>query len=239
MKKLIYIQIPKNGSKTIANLLKQKFKCISVYKNDRLTKYTEGTLQKYTVLFILYWGIPHFIENYPNIWNNSYKITVIRNPYNRFKSGWQFLPTLKNFNDNNILDNLPNYYGDRSNYINVINKNVTGNRKYHLPENLSLKEKVELNNYTHILDLQTHNIFKDGVLILDKLLRLEHLSEDIKIIERKFNIKFDKIPQINKNKSLEYIKLELTPKIINFINNHFDRDFQLLGYDKIIYDTES
>lgn len=54
-------------------------------------------------------GIEEFKEKYPDVWKNAFKVLAIRNPYDRFVSGWKFLGNRIPFDD--MISIIDNYSG--------------------------------------------------------------------------------------------------------------------------------
>ena len=48
-------------------------------------------------------GVLTFKEKYPEIWENAFKVIIVRNPYDRFVSAWKFLANTKGMSTNEII----------------------------------------------------------------------------------------------------------------------------------------
>lgn len=49
-------------------------------------------------------GILEFKKKYPEIWENAYKVLIVRNPYDRFVSAWKFLARTKNMGFDDLIN---------------------------------------------------------------------------------------------------------------------------------------
>src|SRR5690349_24904 len=49
--------------------------------------------------------IPKFIQLHTSVWAQSFKFGVVRNPYDRFVSGWKYLHKTKNQPMHDVLQN--------------------------------------------------------------------------------------------------------------------------------------
>jgi len=113
----IWIRYPKTASTTIKYLFLQAFKytnniddsetyverCgdISLYYDS---KFDIFKTKKYKLTVLRSLKLNEFVELYPSIWNNLYKIVSCRNPYDRFVSGYNYLNVDIPFNEMDKFD---------------------------------------------------------------------------------------------------------------------------------------
>lgn len=95
-------------------------------------------------------------------------------------------------------------------------------------ENMPTDEYSDL--YRHFMP-QSNYIFKNQELLVDKILYQERLNLDFtNYIIRPYNFK-NTLDVTNKTKKVKK-KIELSSKLIKFINIFYDKDFKNLGYQK-------
>lgn len=146
------------------------------------------------------------------IWNNSTKITIVRNPYNRIKSLYGML-----IRQGKVIsiDDMLNILMDDS----ILYKTDNGS----LPKGKSYIKRHGL-PMTH----KHYGICSDDKIIIDKIYKLENIKKDWGKIQKLINHKIN-LPHKNTSKS-DLIKLsELQKDKIQYIYN---KDFNLLGYEK-------
>lgn len=90
MPQLIYLKTAKTAGTSIKFAIEKALppgKCI-------VLEYT-GTwpleMHKYKVIILTARAVDKFIKKYPMLWKGAYKFGVVRNPYDKFVSGWLYL----------------------------------------------------------------------------------------------------------------------------------------------------
>lgn len=86
-------------------------------------------------------------------------------------------------------------------------------------------QTINVNSYwfhEHVLATQAETL---GDLAPDYLMRLENIEGDYQYIKNKFSL--GNLPKLNKSH-----KSELTDDMVEWVNEHFNADFELLGYER-------
>jgi len=144
------------------------------------------------------------------MFEKMFKFTFVRNPYERFISGWSHIKKNKTFN-NLIDDKLEDIE-----YM-ILNRQILSDISYN---------HVFLTQYQHILD-------KNNINNMDFIGKIENLEDDLEIILNKIgiaNIVHNK-KYINKG-SYKFYKDYYTQSILDFVNEFFNDDFVNFGYTK-------
>lgn len=109
-KYIIWIRHPKTAGTSIRSyllnpknpVLENKPNAIYTYDGQYIIqlsnweKYLDKKISKSKVLSLHTKFIPLFKDKYPDVWNNSFKFSVSRNPYDRFISSWCYNNSTKN-----------------------------------------------------------------------------------------------------------------------------------------------
>ena len=147
-----------------------------------------------------------FIKNFKQSWRDSFSFIMVRNPYDRFLSGWKFLQKDKNVGE---LFDVSFKDMDKFDY-----------------------DQLTKHYKNHIID----PIYFPGIAGVDYVIKYESYMEDIEKLLKMINIPFDKsrYPHVRKTPHRNYMEYyENNPNMINFVNNKFKADFEFFGYDKI------
>jgi len=133
-----------------------------------------------------------------------FKFAVVRNPYDRFVSGWQYVESLRQRPLRDVLLHLPepSYFPDwRS------------------------------DPYTHVSRLQRDTLYRDGHLIVDHLIRFEQLQEGFDHVCDVVGLPHQTLPHLNASAGRrpyrEYFTDEADRQL--FLQ-HFRPDFEAFGY---------
>lgn len=106
---VIYIRTPKCASSSIIESFAASKRLIRIH--GRLDKVKKDELSeeniKRKVIFISPGNIKWMQKKYPSIWNNSFKFSVVRNPYSKVVSAWKFLDDLKEKELKDVLASPP------------------------------------------------------------------------------------------------------------------------------------
>jgi len=240
--KVIYIHIPKNGGLYVEHILKKYYGFILdyiiktdnygfIYKNETFHFPTErrGVLK--------YYMNSKYIKRQYNIndkiWNDYKKFTFVRNPYTKIISSYEYLKKMYNtdgyINENYKRIQFPSF----SEFIK--------NQKYGFEQPL-YKNNIELYcyHYYHTFITQyEHLMNNEDKININYIGKFENLNEDLIEILIKLGVKnpLKHIDEINnntknnvsnKNDISEYIDEE----ILAFINQYYDKDFEIFGYEK-------
>lgn len=222
--KAIYIHIPKCGGLYVQKILEEfyNFEFINHNKGfdydknkieeeiedimkNKITN--EDFIKKYWEILYQKKGVVEYILKLDdinlNIWNSYFKFTFVRNPYDRFISGYKYICKNKyNKSINDLLNEQDNYE-----YFHTIIS-----QKNHLINN---DNKIDINYIGNFekLDEELINVLR----ILKQPIKHERFLLN--------NIKLNKTP-------LD-IEIILDNNIINKINNLFEEDLKLFNYNKI------
>jgi hypothetical protein len=193
----IFIHIPKNSGTEMSKQIQE------IYKNCELIKEVDKTtgIDKMHLYLEV---IDKYIDK--DFFTKAIKFCIIRNPYEKIYSAWNYLKKRYEYKDVNefIKHKLSEefIYG-----LELVNKDA---RVHYRPQ------------YTFIYDEKNNNK-------IDYIIRYEKLNEDIDKLNKKYNLK---IPLYGNNKENMYIKY-LNNESINKINELYKKDFELLQYEMI------
>lgn len=155
-------------------------------------------------------------EEYPL---HSFKISVIRNPYEKFVSAFDYI---KEGGKNNPV------FPDAEKYLQgFFIKNKINNPIDIFKADMWVKDKILENlffkpQYTFICD-KSHNI------IVDKLYKLEEIHQLYQYLNNLLNIKIDYKTKINQTGQTS----SLTPEEKQHIYNYYKLDFVIFGYEPL------
>ena len=184
-KKVIFIHIPKTAGTSISNLL--------------------GFFSK------KHYTARQVIDKVGNLWDKSFKFTVVRDPYERVLSMYyEYLRV----NKIPIADR-----GKKFSFENwVINCFQEKNEDYLKWKPFFFTQKKWLENHS-------------GEINMDYIARFENLEREMNLISNIIGLKGE-LPKLNKSsskKEYEFHRTETTDKIIE---NYFSDDFEYFGYKK-------
>lgn len=216
---LVYVKTAKTGGTSFIEVLKQiSNKCnVNYLKFDELDNAKKGD-----IIMIVNDQLIFFKERYTYIFDNAYFIMISRNPYTRLLSGWKYHPTTKNKTLESLI--LSPIYPPKKPYDIEWKKNMPRNT-WDL-----------FSMYNHFYCTQTETLIFDDVFIVDHILIFEDLNNEINKFLKHIQVDDSiEIPHLNKSQSnninISYFNNKKT--IVNEINNLFDDDFRLLGYNKL------
>lgn len=215
---LVYIKTAKTGGTSFIEILRSvSEKCnVGFHYFDNIQNAKKGD-----ILMIVNDQMHFFKARYPHIFDKSYFMMISRNPYTRLLSGWGYHPATKNKNLNDLL----------------LNPIIPPKKPYEIEWKKEMPRHTwELfSMYNHFYCTQTECMIFNDIFIVDYILVFEDYNNEVmkflKKIEYNDNIL---IPYLNKSNSLGIEYLNDKKDIINKINDMFDDDFNLLGYNKLI-----
>jgi hypothetical protein len=170
------------------------------------------------------------------MWNEYTKFTFVRNPYIRIISSYDYLKNMYN-RDEYTNDNNNNYKSVQFPCFSDFIKN----QKNGLDQCL-YKNNIELycyHYYDTFITQYEHLLNNNEVINIDYIGNFENLNEDLIDILKKIGVKnpTKHINEINNNTKFNVSKkLEISNCIDNdllfFINEYYEKDFELFGYKK-------
>ncbi len=199
--KFVFIHIPKNSGTAMTNELQK------IYKNTKLLINVErnGVNIGIDKMHLYYDVIYEFIPR--NVLENYFKFCIIRNPYNKLYSAWNFLK-------------------DRQEY-----SNVNDFIKYKLNEEFIYgKEIIQGDARVHYRPQFTFVYDNKNNKFADYIIRYENLNEEIIIMNEKYGL--DIKPYDNSNSQKSYIN-HFTEESILKINSLYKKDFELFNYEML------
>jgi len=157
-----------------------------------------------------------------NIYQNAYKFAIVRNPWDKFVSCYEYVKMDKSYwhsiDGESIYGKHPDY--DLTNKYDNFNdfvKFLSEIKEPHLP----LKSVNWSYQYQWVCD--------NGIGVkIDTLYRFEHMDYMINDLNEKFNFQFE-LPHINKSNNKDYRKY-YNDNSIEFVNKIYKRDIELFNY---------
>ena len=200
-KKFVFIHIPKNSGTAMTKELQK------THKDTKLLMFCErdGINIGIDKMHLYYDVIDKFIPK--NILDNYFKFCIIRNPYNKLYSAWNFIKERHG-------------YSDVNDFI-----------KYKLNEEFIYgKELIPGDARVHYRPQFTFVYDNENNKFADFIIRYENLNEDISKMNEKYDLNIPLYDDGNSQKS--YISLLNEESIIK-INSLYKKDFELFNYEMI------
>ena len=199
--KFIFIHIPKNSGTSMSKAILKEYKK-SLLLRDCERKGPNIGIDK---MHLYYEVIDKFIP--VNVINKFLKFCIIRNPYNKLYSAWNFIKERHGYN--NVNDFVKYKLNEKFIYGKEL---IPGDARVHYRPQFTfiLNEKEE--QYT------------------DFIIRYENLNQDITKLNNKYKLN---IPLYgNENTTRNYIT-KFNKESIEKINKLYEKDFLLFGYEMI------
>jgi len=200
-KEFIFIHIPKNSGTAMTRALQK------TYKNTQLLKFCErkGINIGIDKMHLYYDVIDKFISK--NKVENYLKFCIIRNPYNKLYSAWNFIKNRHGY------ENVNDFVKNKLNEEFIYGKEI-------IPRDSRVHYRPQ---FTFVYDTK-NNKFADFII------RYENLNDDISKINKEYNLN---IPLYdNGNTQKNYIKY-FNKESIKKINSLYQKDFELFNYEMI------
>jgi len=194
MKDIIFIHINKCGGTSMTKSL-SGFKHVYIPSND---------------------SIKNLVHK--NIWINSYKFTIVRNPYHRFLSLYEMFKRNKNQKSfNKMLEVISD---DNIRYD--VN---SGGKTHHRKEHIKRHGLPMTHKHYGVFDNEKN------ILRINKVFKLEELEKAWPKIEEIIGKKLTKYKLNASNTKKEISKF--TKKQLETINKIYAKDFEVFNYEKI------
>ena len=213
-KYLLYIKTAKTAGTSFLKYLEQ-VKPVKKYKrlnNERVLDDVE-----YGDIIVVPNDIVELFKvNYREVFENSYKVILSRNPYSKIISCFNYHRMVKN---NSLYDLLINtkYMSFDSTKIDYKLESRKSKWKYY-------------SFFTHFYLPQTFGLIENEKIIVDEIIPFENLEEGINKLFNKINITNDiGLQHLNKTRRERVVNLDR--KILDLINQRFADDFKYLRYD--------
>ena len=257
----IFIHNPKSGGLFIQDVLEEFYNFKTYYfthenhesfiNNDLCDilnedHYQYGFLQINTGGILKYYMSSNIHNSTMNMtedkWKKYKKIAVIRNPYDRFISGFNFL--LTNLNKNNLINEqeitVKEVVREEPYEKNIKNEQELHNLSTIIKKTIKNKSYVDLFSYFHLfITQQQHLLNTNNEIEIDYLIPFEDLNRQL--CQTLFKIGITKIKhthkllnniKINKKKNYNFCNY-YDDDILEFVNNYFDEDFKVFKFKKV------
>lgn len=153
-----------------------------------------------------------------NKYNNYYKFLFVRNPYDRYLSGWKRTKA-KYSNENKKMEefkfNIQDFHNDYK-LLSILDK---VNNKHNYNIHFYYTQTKIINNYVN------------NINDVNDIYYLEEFSKNILILKEKFNLDISNIEILNKSQIIDNNKW-LNNEIKEYIYNKYKEDFINFNYKK-------
>ena len=199
--KFVFIHIPKNSGTVMTEELQK------TYKDTQLLMHCEryGINIGIDKMHLYYDVIYEFISK--NVLDNYFKFCIIRNPYNKLYSAWNFIKERHGYSD--VNDFIKYKLNEEFIYGKEI---IPGDARVHYRPQFTFVYNNENNKFA------------------DFIIRYENLNEDISKMNEKYGLNVPLYDDGNSQKS--YINL-LNKESILKINSLYKKDFELFNYEML------
>lgn len=147
-------------------------------------------------------GLQEFRTRYPGIWEKAYKFMIVRNPYDRFISGWKFLIRFGRMEKVTLWEAVRGELTPRNTF-----------------------------NTYHLLHPQTQGLFDNGRLDVDFIVRYERLHQDLQTLCAHLGVEPQELGHKKAGIHQDY-RTYYTPETARDVYHRFREDFEVLGYPK-------
>lgn len=156
------------------------------------------------------------------VFDDTFKFTVIRNPYDRFLSMYKFRKRTKQTGFKNAIPSLEDFF-----YEGFVGKSAKYRWGYQGGQHG--EEWMFLNQYDWICN----PLDKDQIMV-DKILKFENLQSDFDDMADHLKQPRIILPNSNSsNKKEKYLDFFQNEKFISDFNQYYSKDFEYFKYEKI------
>ncbi|NRB18486.1 MAG: sulfotransferase family 2 domain-containing protein [Rhodobacteraceae bacterium] len=174
-----------------------------------------------------------------------FSFTVVRNPWDRFVSGWLYCQRTKNRTIVEVLRNLPKEHiswrnplqsglnlQDRKYFVAELGSRSVLNIRRFLYRDQNPGNSWSSHDYVHITRQQCRSILdSEGSLIVDKILFYEDLKCGILELEKAVGVKLRSLPENNVNRHRRDYREYFNRESLLLFEDAFGEDIEFLGYD--------
>lgn len=143
--------------------------------------------------------------------NNMYKFTIVRNPYDRIVSAWKYLLRQRSYH--------PKKLWMRYDFHRFLKE---------LP--VLWEEKYDRHIATHTAPVWGDITDKNGIQLVDFVAKLEHIENDMKFICERLGWEFKSFKHINKNREDRAYRKHYNNKTRKLVEELYRDDIEQLGY---------
>ena len=218
-KYLLYIKTAKTGG---TSFLEHLERCGDVKKYDRCNGERKlSDIKENDIIMIQNDILIKFSKEYPEIYRDSYKIIISRNPYTKCISAYDFLVKRRALKDVNAKEK------------NV--KELLMSERYYEYDSSKYDYKIECDEkdwklfslFGHFFLEQSFGLTKEDI---DDVIRFENLEKDVDDLFKKLDINIKK--RMPHRKKSIVPKMEADEDIKSLIYEKFKKDFELFDYPK-------
>ena len=210
--KAIYIHIPKCGGLYVQKILEEFYGFYTIYNNKDLDDLNSDNFDDNWPILNQKKGIVDYIVNSDdknlNIWNNYYKFTFVRNPYDKVISSYKYCFIQKKIKKDDFNDFI--FKKDDVSDFEYFHTFIT--QKKHIGGN-ELRQNMNFIGKCENLDEELVNIL---ISLGCKIKHEKYILNNLRL-NNSSNFKF---------------AINLNEDVIREINNIFDEDFNEYGYEK-------
>tara|TARA_A100001015_G_C14879601_1_gene667863 strand:- start:429 stop:1106 length:678 start_codon:yes stop_codon:yes gene_type:complete len=216
---LLYIKTAKTGG---TSFLEHLERCGDVKKYDRCNGERKlSDIKENDIIMIQNDILIKFSKEYPEIYRDSYKIIISRNPYTKCISAYDFLVKRRALKDVNAKEK------------NV--KELLMSERYYEYDCSKYDYKIECDEkdwklfslFGHFFLEQSFGLTKEDI---DDVIRFENLEKDVDDLFKKLDINIKK--RMPHRKKSIVPKMEADEDIKSLIYEKFKKDFELFDYPK-------
>ena len=221
--KILFIHIPKNGGTSLQTAFKEVFKKKYHHKQIR----NLGVKRRYS-MNAHQSGILTMKEIPLRYWNEYYRFSIVRNPWDRLVSIWRFIMI-----DDRVFKDA---YGLKNN-ISAFEKMFNDENKKTFKEWVLSYDHpcffkgadLKCNRRPITKVQQSDWIIKDGKSIVDKTFRLENLDKLVSEFRKRFGADL-KIPRMNTTKRGSYHEY-YDSELADIVAEWYKDDIRIWGYE--------